>query len=276
MLHPTRKRKAPSSGKKKAAKYALTVKDVPLFCATNEHSRKTKTTRQSNIARRLSFTSLPPEIRNKIYALTLVDDDSIHVRAREKGSSYPRLAVSHKTIPPWREPGILQVSKQCRQEATAMYYQSNDFILTLVLTEMSEAVDWIRSVMARCGDRPFLHFNFTFGVHDWTDLDCLRTWVDLYAQTNVQLIPGTKCSQDQNIHVNCHHRSPAARLEEVVDHARNLGERAKERDWAEGQVDVEFELWLEDRWEESYIKHCINQSKKRRKIAARRKAEEDE
>ena len=47
-----------------------------------------------------------------------------------------------------------------RQEASSMYYRSNDFELNLHLTEMGNAVQWLQSIIKLCGCDPFGQFSF--------------------------------------------------------------------------------------------------------------------
>ncbi|EMC96951.1 hypothetical protein BAUCODRAFT_48719, partial [Baudoinia panamericana UAMH 10762] len=55
--------------------------------------------------------NLPGELRNYIYRLALVEDDHIKISKNSKPL----------------QPGILQVSRQCRKEASDIYYQENIF-----------------------------------------------------------------------------------------------------------------------------------------------------
>ena len=169
----------------------------------------------------------------------------------------------------------MQTCNKFRREASAMYYQSNDFVLTLSLTEMAHAVAWIRSVVVRCGDRPFRGFHFQFGKHDWRELDHLWPIVQLYARTEVQLI-GSKpssvrwtCLEQHDIRTDY---NPAHNVVEVVDEGISLGDRARKENWDEDCLNVEFGVWVGETQSHGDILKCLNEGKKKRKIAARRRA----
>jgi hypothetical protein len=102
---------------------------------------------------KLKLMEFPAEIRNIIYRYTLVEDHTIQIRAQKRdfpGNMY--LCVDEEHTHPWREPGILQVSKVVRTEVIKMYHESNGFEINIWLSEMDMAVSWIRATAKICGN----------------------------------------------------------------------------------------------------------------------------
>jgi hypothetical protein len=76
----------------------------------------------------ISFMSLPGELRNEIYRLTLVELDIIRIRLRSKVRPHPFLERPfYSGTKPWREPGLLRANNSIRLEALSVYYGLNDF-----------------------------------------------------------------------------------------------------------------------------------------------------
>lgn len=63
---------------------------------------------------------LPPELRNRIYDLTLVENDNITTNVTPMYDTPSRL---------WKPPPILQSCRQLRAEALPVYYGSNTFVV---------------------------------------------------------------------------------------------------------------------------------------------------
>ncbi|EMC96179.1 hypothetical protein BAUCODRAFT_465327 [Baudoinia panamericana UAMH 10762] len=87
------------------------------------------------------FTDLPPELRNSIYRLALVADNSIEIRRRRRAKKgQPPYWLEAKTLrmngKQMRKPAlhesngtaVLRLSWQCNLEATAILYAENHFI----------------------------------------------------------------------------------------------------------------------------------------------------
>lgn len=67
------------------------------------------------------FSRIPPELRNEIYDLVVLDDDPINA--------------------PW--PALTGTCKQIRSESLAIYLGSNDFVATLIDREHSSLPRWL-------------------------------------------------------------------------------------------------------------------------------------
>ncbi|KAK5169824.1 uncharacterized protein LTR77_005802 [Saxophila tyrrhenica] len=144
--------------------------------------------------------SLPGELRNKIYALAL-DGPVRPIETFRKGnrirvgsdwfSHEPPLNVIRlgrptsivestppnaygetfenrsRVTPLWRQPGLLQASKQVREESMYVYYSINTFRLVVDPTRIPQAVEWLRCFYARYGTELFERVSFAMIVRDW-------------------------------------------------------------------------------------------------------------
>ncbi|KAK4620017.1 hypothetical protein CLAFUW4_11488 [Fulvia fulva] len=93
---------------------------------------------------------LPAEIRNEIYRYVLIEQTT-STKVRPSW----RFAPPHKVVVvdfgmKWKEPSLLQVSKQIRQEASAMYYATHDFLLVIEVPQLERFRTWLQSIAERC------------------------------------------------------------------------------------------------------------------------------
>ena len=135
--------------------------------------------------------SLPPEIRNEVYALVLAEHTTIHIRARPR-KHFDEVAFLHlagESIRPWREPSLLHANRAIRSEASAMYYKVNVFEISLLLSEAHHAVDWLRSIVSRCGTDPFRHFNFYVRKCQWEHFRHVYSIAALFKDFDLVLRP---------------------------------------------------------------------------------------
>lgn len=150
----------------------------------------------------------------------------------------------------WTEPGILKSSKKIRREASAMYYKSNKFILTLHLAEMEKATAWLRNIINRCGPDPFHQFSFYMTKFFWADLDNAHALAKLWFEHDLVLNPvffayDPPSTEEFAVEIftmdDWIRKTYSAALEE----ATVLGKRAREENWSEELLDLEFATWVE-------------------------------
>ncbi|PIA97413.1 hypothetical protein CB0940_06122 [Cercospora beticola] len=106
------------------------------------------------------FYDLPPELRNYIYELAMVD------KLQTNFIVAPLTPVHNQ----FQEPKLLQASKQVRTEAGAMFYRSNKFFINIdshgysIKSYMGHALRWIRMICHFNGEQAFndLHMCFAF------------------------------------------------------------------------------------------------------------------
>ncbi|KAI6797721.1 hypothetical protein KC361_g3739 [Hortaea werneckii] len=143
------------------------------------------------------FTTLPAELRNKIYELTLVEE-KIFVVGSVKSQRPPycledlspvantRLTKLRRgyfqrrrfsredthalRILPWTEPGLLQVCHSVREEASKMYYGSNKFVAKASLIDFAKLGAWLKTLGRRCGPEPLSKFRISVTSASWLGL----------------------------------------------------------------------------------------------------------
>lgn len=124
---------------------------------------------------------LPGEIRNSIYAEALkgMGDDKEVATTKDGailiGHSHHKVPESSKLdqpyvsplespfalMRPWRQPGLLLVSKDIRREAMDVYYDSNKFELIIHPMEMLNVAVWLKRYHNGCGsEKMFNKVNF--------------------------------------------------------------------------------------------------------------------
>ena len=109
------------------------------------------------------FLSLSPEVRNIIYRFAIVEDG---------------LIVIHQQSPPPQQPGLLQVSRQIRQEAIDIYYQENLFRWRLRNYNADRYIRWCQSSLSRYLANDELCFKIVEGskwenILQWLEADYL-------------------------------------------------------------------------------------------------------
>lgn len=219
--------------------------------------------------------SLPAELRNEIYCLTLIEPKTIRLRLRHKVRPHPFLGeTAYRDAKPWREPGLLSVGKNVRVEASSIYFGLNRFSVCIYPQDIEPVSAWLRSVVLRCGNQPFGNFHFFVVSREffWPDLYDMLPMVELFAQTGLKLNPGTMTYYESvdrfartrrnyllrsNIStadaltyttveiplfvMSCDRKDklPAA-IQEAVD----MGIQAYNEKWEEDKLDKEFDGWF--------------------------------
>ena len=199
-----------------------------------------------------TFMSLPAELRNGIYFLSLAEDDAVRIRYRKrrKRDHDTHSALSSPFTDTWTEPSILKVNKSIRSEASAMYYKSNDLQIRVKMADFEAASAWLRNVVARCGSHPFRHFAFCPCNAAWANLHYLRDLVQLLRETGFQYpqVPAYYEPRDSSIFL-----FPSGfgwgNLGPSLDEAVELGKKASVEGWSEDWLDVEFGWWVEEKQE---------------------------
>lgn len=159
------------------------------------------------------LATLPAELRNEIYKLTLIEEKLFVIGSvrkywnpRNRQDHAPiddlskvanariarKKSASHASrIEPWVEPALLQVSRGIRNEASKMYYGSNSFIARTKLIDFAKLGAWLETLSRRCGRQPL--YAFRISVIDVTWLG-LYNAVDLcksIANSDIELKPVT-------------------------------------------------------------------------------------
>lgn len=115
---------------------------------------------------RISFMTLPPELRNRIYQLTLLPSKG------DSGCVDNTTAIDLKTPnSTWtRQPALTKVSRQIRAESLPLYYGLNKFVVRISQTRS------YRSTVKQC----------SFGKS--LSSDCAAVWLSRIGKANIDLI----------------------------------------------------------------------------------------
>jgi len=134
------------------------------------------TTKERNMAR-TSFLDLPPELRNRIYHLTLIKDTPINIVGALEHTD-ERTAFA-----------LLQASRQLRNEAISIYHADNIFCFSIQDPTLEEhLIKWL-TLTARLGlltkSKPFLLYDTKDG--DGKDeIKCAKCKDDLGVVVSLQ------------------------------------------------------------------------------------------
>lgn len=111
-------------------------------------SRRKKRRRTAKSSPKL-FMKLPAEIRNEVYDLALDKNKKFEVGGDMRGSQFRKMFGFPLH---WREPPLLQASKQIQKEALPVFYSSrNHFGICLRDGNLKEACVWIKERHMKCG-----------------------------------------------------------------------------------------------------------------------------
>ena len=194
-----------------------------------------------------TFLFLPGELRNEIYRLVLIEGDVVHIRPRRRRHRLDYLRLDRHQVVPWREPGVLRAARMIQQEASAMYFKSNDFNISMNLADMEMATEWLQTIIRRCGNDPFQHLSFYMTKSFWEELEYALPLAKLYFENELVMRPLPLPTPPSLFHMEDPLREVFPRaLEEVID----LGKRAGEEGWSEDWLDVEFGTWLDEKLSE--------------------------
>ena len=159
------------------------------------------------------LTELPPEIKNKIYDLVLVEPDPIYVGKGGKVYSvgHIRHRMTDEELLPlkwtirkraWREPGLLSVSKQFRQDTITVYYTSNHFYLDLKSSNIAAGCAWVeKHYTQNVVNQPDGVTEFgEFGLYNFDLILTSKTWggVDSWAALSELAYNITLACEDTN------------------------------------------------------------------------------
>ncbi|KAI7163502.1 hypothetical protein KC349_g1363 [Hortaea werneckii] len=159
------------------------------------------------------LATLPAELRNEIYKLTLIEE-KVFVLGSVKKYRNPlnrqnhapiddlsqvanahvarKKSTSHASrINPWVEPALLQVSRNIRDEASKMYYGSNSFIARTKLVDFAKLGAWLETLCRRCGRRPLHAFRISVIDVTWLGLYNAVDLCKAIATSGVELKPLT-------------------------------------------------------------------------------------
>lgn len=214
-------------------------------------------------------------MRNEIYELTLVEEKIVVVgsvksqrpaenrfRPRDDLSQVAnvRLAklgnsgTSHETaslalrLTPWNEPGILQVCRSIREEASKMYYGSNTFIAIARLIDFGKLGAWLKTLSRRCGSQPFADLRISvtsaswLGLHNAIDLARAIHSSGMTLQPSVEFKVWAGGGPNNVIQLN---KSTQYRMEEPLNEALGLSHQANVQSRSKSWLTRRLHVWLQ-------------------------------
>lgn len=164
---------------------------------------------------------LPGELRNRIYELVLLTNQTIEIRTRSMPPDLRHSRSVHindpgKTVS-WEKPGLLRVSEQIRAESCSIYYGNNDFTIFTRSGELCNVLDFLLCKSADDGaDITLSHGILTMGF-DWWGMD---SWV--YFALIAWYTPGSAGSKGRRI-VKGSWPAWASRIDKAVQDVVQLG-----------------------------------------------------
>lgn len=175
---------------------------------------------------------LPPELRNRIFELVI-----------------PYHAPD--TFDPFKEePSIIRTSRALRAEASSLYYGNNSFRIQVTkCSQLPLAMQKCRSVVLRCGPRPFRGLEIRFAVKNTLlqDFRLLLPLAELIRELGFE--PAREFHTGPNLLFNPHKaRSLESAKTIVYGHDADavarvitIGRRARDEKWSKAKLEVRFE-----------------------------------
>jgi len=199
------------------------------------------------------FMKLSGEIRNQIYELVVSaregpfrgDEYTTWVRARHLSDNARKRSAGLFTKRPWREPALLQVSKQIRQEAMSYYYSERTFNLCLEdAIELPAARDFIfnkayeaRTVDPNDGEERREKTSVKYVLHiKGGHFKDLVLWFAL-----PELLRYTSDAQAEAFKLNWHNRG--THVYQALANLIAIGDRARTEDLGFAELQRRFHNW---------------------------------
>ncbi|KAK4495778.1 hypothetical protein PRZ48_013046 [Zasmidium cellare] len=202
------------------------------------------------------FTSLPAELRNRVYALIVPTGRSFEMSEgpleKKKGRTKPKPKSLAKVA-------LLRVSKQVRVEASCVFYGNNRFRMDAALTSRQFAthVEVCRNIVKTCGPRPF--YRLVFDLNDvrtelFKEIEHLLPLLEL--MRDLQFEPDQKCTPGVPLEAD----DKASSIDSgssvfkgvryvigrhVLGRAIVLGRRARDERWTESELQEKFTKFIE-------------------------------
>ncbi|KAI7236399.1 hypothetical protein KC330_g3726 [Hortaea werneckii] len=223
------------------------------------------------------LATLPAELRNEIYKLTLIEEKVSVIGSVKKYRNHlnrqnhapiddlsqvanarvaRKKSTSHANrINPWVEPALLQVSRKIRDEASKMYYGSNSFIARTKLVDFAKLGAWLETLCRRCGRQPLHAFRISVIDVTWLGLYNAVDLCKAVATSGIELKPLTSplwrstrariIGVDPLVQLNRRwHYSIERPLNEALGIVRVAKTGNRSEDWLEGKL----MWWLREKY----------------------------
>ena len=177
------------------------------------------------------------ELRNVVYELVLIVNPTVSVRERKRWKFRPDYLSRVKLR--WREPALLKVSKEIRNEAQSVYYGANRFEVYADTDEIEQACTWIRNRQNLRASDCELNFSLRITRGWWKNI---MSWVHL-AKLAYEVELGNYPESTERwlwrFHISAYSTSFGMKLQEAL----MLGVKARRRGLSPRSLEVDFEEW---------------------------------
>ncbi|KAI7236574.1 Zn-dependent hydrolase/oxidoreductase [Hortaea werneckii] len=224
------------------------------------------------------FTTLPAELRNEIYELTLIEEKIFVVgsvksqrppqnpdhysdltevasvrlaKIRKSGTSHEKGSLALR-LAPWKEPGILQVCHSVREEASQMYYGSNKFVARAGLIDFGKLGAWLKTLRRRCGPQPLFGLRISvtnaswLGLHNAIDLARAIHSSGMTLQPLAEsLLWANHWGPELSNNVIQLYKSTQYRMEEPLNEALDLSHLANIQSRSKSWLTRRLNMWLQ-------------------------------
>lgn len=201
--------------------------------------------------------SLPAELRNEIYNFALVKNFTIFANGSQ-------------------EPGLLAVSREIRNEATAVFYKNNSFSAHVYNLNFAPVSAWLKGLVPKIGPKPFVQFSMVLlESHGYTFFPRVSSLVKVFHETGLELASKTYSPNPTPVHgrfcsgilsdtsVFRLAKITAWKIQHDLEQAIALGRKGHQGGWSTQRMDQELISKLEARLNDSRIKPSLKNEKKK-------------
>lgn len=200
-----------------------------------------------------TFLSLPAELRNTIYELTLTPmKTTTTIRAAQNRVSRGQ-KTRNRTRASWSEPALLRTTREIRREALPVYYGGTAFRLAVFLEDMGAASAWLASVVRASGAKtPFLSLTFVVHREAWAKLEFFRPFLTLARDVGMDL---ARAKEVKGKLVDAGRPGPPTfemsrctgpYIQRAFADMMELGKLAHEEGWSDEVLNLEFGLLVKE------------------------------
>ena len=126
-------------------------------------------------------STLPPELRNRVYELSLPMHGAVHINPQRASG----LKVGRSQV------GLLRASRQIRREALPVFVCNNQLIYHLdpfIKTTVQRMCVWLSSITSVCGNNAAFNIKLAFPRGPvWTNLEAMPPLLELMRHTGQDL-----------------------------------------------------------------------------------------
>ncbi|KAI7173852.1 hypothetical protein KC316_g10498 [Hortaea werneckii] len=238
------------------------------------------------------FTTLPAELRNEIYELTLVEEKIVVVGsvkyqrppeypgdrddisqvanarlAKLRGGAFSEKGSLALRLMPWTESGVLQVCHSVRKEASRMYYGSNKFIARARLIDFGKLGAWLKMLCRRFGPQPLAELRISvmsaswLGLHNAIDLArAIHSSGIVLQPLDSQVWASTRDLTEKNPVIQLY-KTTQYRIEEPLNEGLNISHQANSQGRSKSWLTRRLNVWLQKTLKPYRVQAAMNKMK---------------